>query len=142
MLQALLIANSTLKNRVLIVVFLNPAHRPTATEVLTHVYSKEDLRSKSILMFLTFPSKAGMKKRRRGWSPSALIRVKALRLEGRDLGGNLRGTRERRLKGGLDSGWYREGSLNVVIDDKGSLRQESDREIIGGEIWGSSFHSE
>lgn len=84
-------------------------------------------------MFPTFPSKAGMEKRRRGWSPSAPIRVEAPRLEGRDLGGNLGGTRGRRLEGGLDSGWYREGRFEC--------RYKSDREIIGGEIWGSSFHS-
>ncbi|KAL8952012.1 MAG: hypothetical protein Q9222_002058, partial [Ikaeria aurantiellina] len=44
---------------------LNPAARPTASEVLAHPYFKEDPRPKSTAMFPTFPSKAGQEKRRR-----------------------------------------------------------------------------
>ncbi|KAI9790416.1 MAG: hypothetical protein M1833_001933 [Piccolia ochrophora] len=60
---------------------LNPAHRPTASQVLTHPYFKEDPKPKSTAMFPTFPSKAGQEKRRRRASPSAPKRGDAPRLE-------------------------------------------------------------
>lgn len=49
---------------------LNPAHRPTAKEVLDHEYFKEQPKPKPEAMFPTFPSKAGQEKRRRR-SPDA-----------------------------------------------------------------------
>ncbi|KAL4794724.1 kinase-like domain-containing protein [Aspergillus venezuelensis] len=50
---------------------LNPASRPTAAECLAHSYFKEDPRPKPKEMFPTFPSKAGMEKRRRKETPEA-----------------------------------------------------------------------
>lgn len=50
---------------------LNPARRPSASDVLAHPYFSEDPRPKSTAMFPTFPSKAGQEKRRRFASPSA-----------------------------------------------------------------------
>lgn len=61
---------------------LNPARRPTASEVLSHPYFKEDPRPKSTAMFPTFPSKAGQEKRRRFASPSAPKRGDAPRIGG------------------------------------------------------------
>lgn len=80
---------------------VNPTNRPTATEVLAHPYFKEDPRPKSELMFPTFPSKAGMEKRRKGWSPSAPQRGEAPRLEGGDLGGIFGGAAEEEVGGGF-----------------------------------------
>lgn len=76
---------------------LNPARRPTATEVLAHPYFTEDPRPKSTAMFPTFPSKAGQEKRRRLVSPSAPRRGDAPRLEG-DFEGMFAG-RDREEKG-------------------------------------------
>ncbi|KAL2856656.1 kinase-like domain-containing protein [Aspergillus pseudoustus] len=50
---------------------LNPAVRPTAAECLKHPYFREDPRPKPKEMFPTFPSKAGMEKRRRRETPEA-----------------------------------------------------------------------
>jgi len=50
---------------------LNPAVRPTAQQCLSHAYFKEDPRPKPKEMFPTFPSKAGMEKRRRHHTPEA-----------------------------------------------------------------------
>lgn len=50
---------------------LNPASRPTARQCLDHKYFKEDPRPKPREMFPTFPSKAGMEKRRRHHTPEA-----------------------------------------------------------------------
>ncbi|KAL4943199.1 hypothetical protein BDV06DRAFT_143998 [Aspergillus oleicola] len=50
---------------------LNPASRPTAAECLAHAYFREDPRPKPKEMFPTFPSKAGMEKRRRKETPEA-----------------------------------------------------------------------
>ncbi len=61
---------------------LNPARRPTASEVLAHPYFREDPKPKSTAMFPTFPSKAGQEKRRRIVSPSAPKRGEAPRLDG------------------------------------------------------------
>ncbi|KAI9874379.1 MAG: hypothetical protein M1830_009805 [Pleopsidium flavum] len=61
---------------------LNPARRPTASEVLAHPYFKEDPKPKSTAMFPTFPSKAGQEKRRRIASPNAPKRGDAPRIGG------------------------------------------------------------
>lgn len=50
---------------------LNPASRPTAQECLNHPYFREDPRPKPKEMFPTFPSKAGMERRRRRETPEA-----------------------------------------------------------------------
>ncbi|KAL1967052.1 hypothetical protein VTN77DRAFT_3576 [Rasamsonia byssochlamydoides] len=50
---------------------LNPASRPTAAECLRHPYFREDPRPKAKEMFPTFPSKAGMERRRRRATPEA-----------------------------------------------------------------------
>lgn len=64
-------AGSSLLNDLL---SLNPAERPTAAELLSHKYFKEDPRPKPTAMFPTFPSKAGQEKRRRHASPNAPVR--------------------------------------------------------------------
>ncbi|MCJ1477011.1 hypothetical protein MMC13_005682 [Lambiella insularis] len=64
---------------------LNPVRRPSATEVLTHKYFKEDPKAKSAAMFPTFPSKAGQEKRRRVASPNAPKRGEAPRIQGDDV---------------------------------------------------------
>ena len=56
---------------------LNPAHRPSAAEVLSHPYFREDPKPKSTAMFPTFPSKAGQERRRKIASPSAPVRGEA-----------------------------------------------------------------
>lgn len=61
---------------------LNPALRPSATEILEHSYFKEDPRPKPTAMFPTFPSKAGQEKRRRHASPNAPARGAAPGLQG------------------------------------------------------------
>ncbi|GIC85125.1 CDC2/CDK family serine/threonine-protein kinase [Aspergillus udagawae] len=50
---------------------LNPSARPTAQECLSHKYFREDPRPKPKEMFPTFPSKAGMERRRRRETPEA-----------------------------------------------------------------------
>ncbi|EPS28783.1 hypothetical protein PDE_03729 [Penicillium oxalicum 114-2] len=50
---------------------LNPAVRPTAQQCLAHSYFREDPRPKPKEMFPSFPSKAGMEKRRRHHTPEA-----------------------------------------------------------------------
>ncbi|PLB48114.1 Pkinase-domain-containing protein [Aspergillus steynii IBT 23096] len=50
---------------------LNPSIRPTTQECLSHQYFREDPRPKPKEMFPTFPSKAGMEKRRRRETPEA-----------------------------------------------------------------------
>ncbi|KAI9723079.1 MAG: hypothetical protein M1828_004327 [Chrysothrix sp. TS-e1954] len=61
---------------------LNPARRPSAREVMSHPYFREDPRPKSTAMFPTFPSKAGQEKRRRIASPSAPKRGDAPKIAG------------------------------------------------------------
>lgn len=75
---------------------LNPASRPTASEILAHPYFKEDPKPKSTAMFPTFPSKAGQEKRRRAASPSAPKRGEAPKIgEGAiDFGGIFAGREE------------------------------------------------
>lgn len=50
---------------------LNPAARPSTQQCLAHQYFREDPRPKPKEMFPTFPSKAGMEKRRRRETPEA-----------------------------------------------------------------------
>jgi cell division cycle 2-like len=50
---------------------LNPASRPDAAAVLAHQYFKEDPKPKREEMFPTFPSKAGLEKRRKVRTPDA-----------------------------------------------------------------------
>ncbi|EAW13850.1 putative protein kinase (NpkA) [Aspergillus clavatus NRRL 1] len=50
---------------------LNPRARPSTQQCLSHKYFKEDPRPKPKEMFPTFPSKAGMEKRRRRETPEA-----------------------------------------------------------------------
>jgi cell division cycle 2-like protein len=66
---------------------LNPASRPTATEVLDHPYFAEAPRPKTTAMFPTFPSKAGGERRRRIASPSAPQRGDAPKISGADFSG-------------------------------------------------------
>ncbi|EER25699.1 hypothetical protein D8B26_004206 [Coccidioides posadasii str. Silveira] len=50
---------------------LNPASRPTAKDCLSYPYFREDPKPKPKEMFPTFPSKAGMEKRRKRDTPEA-----------------------------------------------------------------------
>ncbi|KAL4777689.1 kinase-like domain-containing protein [Aspergillus nidulans var. acristatus] len=50
---------------------LDPTSRPTAAKCLSHPYFREDPRPKPKEMFPTFPSKAGMERRRRRETPEA-----------------------------------------------------------------------
>jgi cell division cycle 2-like len=50
---------------------LNPASRPDAATCLKHPYFREDPRPKAKEMFPTFPSKAGLERRRRNPTPEA-----------------------------------------------------------------------
>lgn len=54
----------------------NPAQRPTADDVLSHPYFKEDPRMKPKELFPTFPSKASGERRRRRNTPDAPMRGK------------------------------------------------------------------
>ncbi|KAL8647206.1 MAG: hypothetical protein Q9210_005694 [Variospora velana] len=79
---------------------LNPASRPSASDVLFHTYFKEDPRPKSTAMFPTFPSKAGQEKRRRAASPSAPKRGEAPKIEA-DFGGIFKGRDSEEVGGGF-----------------------------------------
>ncbi|KAK2796266.1 hypothetical protein FQN51_009477 [Onygenales sp. PD_10] len=50
---------------------LNPASRPSAATCLQHAYFREDPKPKAKEMFPTFPSKAGMERRRKRETPEA-----------------------------------------------------------------------
>ncbi|KAI5309157.1 hypothetical protein KEM55_003924 [Ascosphaera atra] len=50
---------------------LHPGSRPTAAEALNDEYFREDPKPKAKAMFPTFPSKAGLEKRRRRATPEA-----------------------------------------------------------------------
>ncbi|KAK5073143.1 hypothetical protein LTS08_004228 [Lithohypha guttulata] len=63
---------------------LNPEGRPSASEILSHPYFREDPRPKPKQMFPTFPSKAGQEKRRRRATPRAPNRGEAPRLPAED----------------------------------------------------------
>ncbi|PGH27366.1 CMGC/CDK protein kinase [Polytolypa hystricis UAMH7299] len=67
---------------------LNPASRPTAAACLSHPYFREDPKPKAKEMFPTFPSKAGMEKRRKRETPEAPKRgAEAPRLDFADVFG-------------------------------------------------------
>ncbi|EHK98361.1 putative Cyclin-dependent kinase G-2 [Glarea lozoyensis 74030] len=79
---------------------LNPAHRPSAQEVLDHPFFKEDPRMKDREMFPTFPSKAGLEKRRRKGTPNAPGRGKVGGFNEVDFSGIFGGDREVEERGG------------------------------------------
>jgi cell division cycle 2-like protein len=79
---------------------LNPAHRPSAQEVLDHQFFKEDPRMKDREMFPTFPSKAGLEKRRRKGTPNAPGRGKLGGFGEVDFSGIFGGEREVEERGG------------------------------------------
>ncbi|OJD23172.1 CMGC/CDK protein kinase [Blastomyces percursus] len=60
---------------------LNPASRPDAATCLSHPYFREDPKPKEKEMFPTFPSKAGMEKRRKRETPEAPKRGEAPKLD-------------------------------------------------------------
>lgn len=63
---------------------LNPDDRPTASDILTHPYFKENPRPKPKEMLPTFPSRAGQEKRRRKVTPQAPDRGDAPRIGAED----------------------------------------------------------
>ncbi|KAH8683029.1 kinase-like domain-containing protein [Tricladium varicosporioides] len=79
---------------------LNPDARPSAKEALEHSFFKEDPKPKSREMFPTFPSKAGMEKRRRRGTPNAPGRGKVGEMGEVDFSGIFGGNREDEEKGG------------------------------------------
>lgn len=91
---ALTTAGASLLNDLLA---LDPARRPSATEVLQHEYFRQDPKPKPESMFPTFPSKAGQERRRRH-EPNAPVRGQAVELGNVDLSGIFQG-REREEKG-------------------------------------------
>lgn len=64
---------------------LNPALRPSASEILIDSYFTDDPKPKASIMFPTFPSKAGMERRRRTQTPEAPVRGVAPKLSGESL---------------------------------------------------------
>lgn len=72
---------------VLSLLSLNPASRPTAEEVLQRPYFSEDPRPKPKEMMPTFPSKAGLEKRRKIATPQAPARGEAPKLDEKELAG-------------------------------------------------------
>ena len=80
---------------------LNPAHRPSADEILRHPYFAEEPRPKAKDLFPTFPSRAGQERRRTRDSPAAPIRGDAPRLGEQDFAGVFGGSGEEQegLKG-------------------------------------------
>lgn len=66
---------------------LNPANRPSASEVLSHPYFSEEPRAKPKEMFPTFPSKGGLERRRRTATPPAPVRGEAPRINERQVQG-------------------------------------------------------
>jgi len=84
------------------VLALNPAARPTASEMLGHPYFKEDPKPKSAAMFPTFPSKAGQEKRRRVASPNAPMRGAAPKIgEEADFSGIFAGREDEEMGAGF-----------------------------------------
>ncbi|KAM0703314.1 hypothetical protein Q7P35_009252 [Cladosporium inversicolor] len=80
---------------------LNPADRPSASEILSHKYFKEDPRPKPTAMFPTFPSKAGQEKKRRHASPNAPVRGAAPGLGELDYSSIFKGREEEERGGGF-----------------------------------------
>lgn len=69
---------------------LDPDRRPTAKEMLSHEYFRQDPKPKPESMFPTFPSKAGQERRRRH-EPNAPVRGQAVSLGDVDLSGIFQG---------------------------------------------------
>lgn len=80
---------------------LNPAGRPTASEVLNHGFFKEDPKPKSTNMFPTFPSKAGQERRRKRATPNAPVRGEAPNMGAMDFSGVFGGSAEEEKGGGF-----------------------------------------
>lgn len=80
---------------------LNPVDRPSASEILSHKYFKEDPRPKPTAMFPSFPSKAGQEKKRRHASPNAPIRGAAPGLGALDYSSIFKGREEEERGGGF-----------------------------------------
>jgi cell division cycle 2-like protein len=81
---------------------LNPEKRPSAKEMLEHAYFVENPRPKPTAMFPTFPSKAGLEKRRRRASPNAPMRGAAPGLDGEvDFSSIFKGRDEEERGGGF-----------------------------------------
>jgi cell division cycle 2-like len=78
---------------------LNPDKRPTAKEMLSHEYFKQDPRPKHESLFPTFPSKAGQERKRRRDSPNAPARGQAVDLGTMDFTG-IFGNRGQEERGG------------------------------------------
>jgi cell division cycle 2-like protein len=78
----------------------NPDRRPSAKDVLEHQFFREDPRMKDREMFPTFPSKAGMEKRRRKGTPNAPGRGKVREIGEVDFSGIFGGNREEEERGG------------------------------------------
>ncbi|PSS03781.1 cmgc/cdk/pitslre protein kinase [Coniella lustricola] len=78
---------------------LDPSKRPSAREMLSHEYFRQDPRPKSEAMFPTFPSKAGQERRRRRDTPNAPGRGEAVDLGTVDFSGIFNG-REKEERGG------------------------------------------
>jgi cell division cycle 2-like len=89
-------AGASLLNSLL---FLDPAKRPGAREMLDHEYFRQDPRPKSEAMFPTFPSKAGQERRRRRDTPNAPGRGDAVGLGAVDFSGIFTG-RDKEERGG------------------------------------------
>lgn len=64
---------------------LNPAYRPSASEISIHRYFTEDPKPKPSSMFPTFPSKAGLERRMRVPTPETPVRGEAPKLSGEGL---------------------------------------------------------
>jgi len=78
---------------------LDPERRPSAREMLTHEYFKQDPKPKVEAMFPTFPSKAGQERRRKRQTPLAPVRGQAVELGNVDFTGIFSG-RDREERGG------------------------------------------
>jgi cell division cycle 2-like protein len=80
---------------------LNPDKRPSAKKVLEHAFFREDPKPKSKEMFPTFPSKAGMEKRRKRGTPNAPGRGKAREIGEVDFSGIFGGREDEERGGGF-----------------------------------------
>ena len=80
---------------------LNPAKRPSASDLLAHAYFKEDPRPKNTAMFPTFPSKAGQERRRRRATPNAPIRAEGEKAKDIDFSGIFAGRDDEEVGGGF-----------------------------------------